>query len=138
MVLAGLNSHRTFLGLPAFTDNENADCLAGKIALNVLMDQQCDTASDNSVELDKYPDLLSDCGIYINQTKDGVILPVCVATLVPTLVLTNYTYTHFANYINDWRFTGAGIGSGGDWMVVVLSTNTPEGSFGLFTKGSIL
>ncbi|KAJ9180220.1 hypothetical protein P3X46_008492 [Hevea brasiliensis] len=128
-VLQGLNSYRTSLRLPPLSRNENAGCLAHKIA-DKLENQPCNgSAGATSVQLDNYSGLLSKCGIDINSTKDGAVLPVCVPKLVPTLVLTNYTRTQLAKYLNDSRFTGAGLGSEDDWMVVVLSTDTPSGSF---------
>ena len=58
-----------------------------------------------------------------------MILPVCVPKLVPTLVLTNYTHSSYAKHLNNSKYTGVGVGSEDDWMVVVLSTSTPTGSF---------
>ncbi|EEF49820.1 uncharacterized GPI-anchored protein At5g19250 [Ricinus communis] len=127
-VLQGINSYRTSLQLPALTKNDKAGCLADEVA-DKLQDQPCSSAGASSVQLSNYPELLSKCGIDINHTRDGAVLPVCVPKLVPTLVLTNYTHTQHAKYINDSRYTGVGIGSEDDWMVVVLSTNTPSGSF---------
>ena len=64
-----------------------------------------------------------------NNTLDGEILPICVPKLDPTTVLSNYTNSQYAKYLNDSSYTGAGIGSEKNWMVVVLSTNTSTGSF---------
>ena len=64
-----------------------------------------------------------------NNTLDGKILPICVPKLDPTAVLSNYTNSQYAKYLNDSSYTGAGIGSEENWMVVVLSTNTSIGSF---------
>lgn len=100
-----------------------------------LEDQPCTTmnAGANAVpstqnQLTNYPSLLYKCNIDPNTTIDGVVLPVCVPHLVPTLVLTNYTRSQYAKYLNDSKFTGAGIGSEDDWTVLVLSTNTPTGT----------
>ncbi|XP_050224972.1 uncharacterized GPI-anchored protein At3g06035-like [Mercurialis annua] len=127
-VLQGINSYRTSLKLPTLTKNDKAECLADEIA-DKLEDQPCTTAGANSVQLSNYPELLSKCGIDVNNTRDGAVLPVCVPKLVPTLVLTNYTHSPYGKYVNDSRFTGAGLGSEDDWMVLVLSTNNPSGSF---------
>lgn len=81
------------------------------------------------MQIDDYPDLLSKCGIDVNHTNEGVALPVCVPHLVPTLLLTNYTRTSYARFINASRFSGAGLGHEDDWMVVVLTTSTPRGDF---------
>ncbi|KAJ6974349.1 hypothetical protein NC653_030450 [Populus alba x Populus x berolinensis] len=125
-LLQGLNSYRLSLTLPALAKNKNAGCLADKIA-DKLEDQPCTAASP--VQIESYPDLLSECGIDVNHTTEGVVLPACGPHLVPTLLLTNYTRTTYSKYINDSRFTGAGLGHEDDWMVVVLTTSTPGGDF---------
>ena len=64
-----------------------------------------------------------------NNTLDREILPICVPKLDPTTVLSNYTNSQYAKYLNDSSYTRAGIGSEKNWMVVVLSTNTSTRSF---------
>lgn len=112
--------------------NGKADCLADKIA-DEIEDQPCTTGANivpsTQTQLSNYPKHLDKCKINASTTTDGVILPVCVPKLVPTLVLTNYTHTSYAKYLNNSKYTGVGVGSEDDWMVVVLSTNTPAGSF---------
>jgi hypothetical protein len=56
-------------------------------------------------------------------------MPACVPHLDPSLVLTNFPRTPYSDNLNDTKFTGAGIGSDGNWIVVVLTTSTPEGSY---------
>ncbi|KDP23526.1 hypothetical protein JCGZ_23359 [Jatropha curcas] len=135
-ILQGINSYRTSLRLPSLAQNDKASCLADKIA-DKLEDRPC-PPTPTTVQQQDYPELLEKCGIDSNHTTDGVVLPVCVPKLVQTLVLTNYTRTDHAKYLNDSRFTGAGLGSEDDWMVVVLTTNTPGGNFAgamsLFSK----
>ncbi|GAB4835840.1 hypothetical protein Ancab_000756 [Ancistrocladus abbreviatus] len=132
-LLQGLNSYRKSIGLPALTKNKNAGCLADEIA-DKIEDHPCTpAAAANAVPGTgaQYPDykkLLDKCNINPATTNDGVILPVCVPKLVPTLVLTNYTRSPYARHINDSSYTGAGIRSEDDWMVVVLTTDTPTGS----------
>lgn len=77
----------------------------------------------------QYPKLLDKCDIDINTTTEGIILPVCVHDRVATLVLTNYTQSRHAGYLNNSKYSGAGIGSEKDWTVVVLTTSTVGGSF---------
>ncbi|KAJ6996036.1 hypothetical protein NC653_012808 [Populus alba x Populus x berolinensis] len=128
-LLQGLNSYRHSLNLPALVKHTNAGCLADKIA-GKLEDEPCTSArAESPVQIDDYPDLLSKCGIDLNHTNEGVALPVCVPHLVPTLLLTNYTRTPYARFINASRFSGAGLGHEDDWMVVVLTTSTPRGDF---------
>uniref|UniRef100_A0A2C9VCY2 Uncharacterized GPI-anchored protein At5g19230-like domain-containing protein n=1 Tax=Manihot esculenta TaxID=3983 RepID=A0A2C9VCY2_MANES len=143
IVLQGLNSFRTARGLPALTINENAACLADRFADQILEDMTCSATAPyhfNPRQLDHYPELLSKCNTN-NITVGGVVLPVCVPQLAPTTVFTNYTRTDYAKYINDSSFTEAGLGSKGDWMVVVLSTSTSQNTTGPardFALGNVL
>ncbi|KAK4794423.1 hypothetical protein SAY86_012417 [Trapa natans] len=133
-LLQGINSYRTSLSLSPLSKNERAGCLASEIA-DQLGDRPCvPTVASNAIpgtgpQLSNYPSFLGKCDIHISSTRDGVILPVCVHNKVATLVLTNYTRTGYARYLNDSRFTGAGVGSEDDWTVVILTTNTQQGSF---------
>ncbi|PSR86064.1 GPI-anchored protein [Actinidia chinensis var. chinensis] len=133
-LLQGLNTYRASLNLTALTKNSNGDCFAEELA-NQFKKQPCsnttgaDTVLGTEPQLSTYPDLLAKCHLNITDTRDGQIMPVCVPNLVPNLVLANFTETQYTQYLNDSSFTGAGIGSEGDWMVVVLSTNTVGGSF---------
>ncbi|KAK3189992.1 hypothetical protein Dsin_029553 [Dipteronia sinensis] len=56
-------------------------------------------------------------------------MPACVPNLIPDLVLSNYTKSQYSNNLNDSKYTGVGIGSEGNWIVVILTTSTPEGSY---------
>lgn len=56
-------------------------------------------------------------------------MPSCVPNLERTLLLTNYTQSQYSRFLNDSKFTGVGFGTEDNWMVVVLTTNTPGGSF---------
>ncbi|KAE8684999.1 NAD(P)-binding Rossmann-fold superfamily protein [Hibiscus syriacus] len=133
-LLQDLNDFRTSVNLPAFTKNKNAHCVAKKIVDEMDDDDHpCTNPSSSSsgnkgTRLSDYPRAVSKCHIDTNTTSGAVVLPVCVANLVPTLVLTNFTRTHFSRYINDSSFTGIGISSEDDWIVVVLASNTQSGS----------
>lgn len=61
--------------------------------------------------------------------RDSVILPACVSNHDQSLVLTNFTKSEYLKNLNDSKFTGIGIGSDDNWIVVVLTTKTSEGSF---------
>lgn len=129
-LLQGLNSYRHSLNLPALVKNKNAGCLADEIADKFEHEPCSSPKASSPVLLDDYPEILSKCGIDINHTAEGVVLPTCVPDLVPTLLLTNYTRSRtYSKYANDSRFTGAGLGQEEDWMVVVLTTSTPGGDF---------
>ncbi|KAE8679294.1 hypothetical protein F3Y22_tig00111402pilonHSYRG01156 [Hibiscus syriacus] len=86
-----------------------------------------------------YPKAISKCNIDANTTSDVVVVPVCVPHLVPTLVLTNFTRTQYSRFINDSSFTGIGLSSEDDWMVVVLASNSPTGSLanGAYSYGKL-
>nr|GMC47264.1 uncharacterized GPI-anchored protein At3g06035-like [Ipomoea batatas] len=129
-LLQGINSYRQSKSLPVLAKHDKANCLAGEIA-DEIEDEPCPKPGAPSspprvANLQKH---LDKCGIDGNSTKDGMVLPVCVRKRVPTLVLTNYTQSQNAKYLNDSKFTGAGIGTEDDWTVLVLTTNTQTGMF---------
>ncbi|PQQ09217.1 putative GPI-anchored protein [Prunus yedoensis var. nudiflora] len=135
-LLQGINSYRRSLNLPALIKNDNAGCLADRIA-DDIEDLPCSSPTNGAnilpssqSPLDNLPKHLRKCKIDANSTQDGVILPVCVPKLVPTLVLTNYTHSpKYAKYLNDSRFSGVGVGSEDNWAVVVLASSNPSGNF---------
>ena len=120
--------------MTTLTKNDNAECLAEEIA-DQFKNQPCtNTTGSNTVpgtepQFPNYPSLLTKCHLNISNTRDGAVMPACVPNLDPSLVLTNFTRTTYSDNLNDTKFTGAGIGSDGNWIVVVLTTSTPEGSF---------
>lgn len=133
-LLQGINSFRTSMKLPALAKHDRAGCLADEIA-DELEDRPCTNATTAlgavgaQTRLTNYPNALDKCNVDINTTTDGVVMPVCVPKLVSTLVLTNYTHSPYARFLNDSRYTGAGLGSDDNWMVVILTTSSPAGSF---------
>ncbi|KAI3669180.1 hypothetical protein L6452_40406 [Arctium lappa] len=134
-LLQGINSFRQSRNLIALSKNDNAECMADEIA-EALEDKACSTMAGPSTTTSttqpryaNYPDVVKKCNIDINTTADGVILPACVPKRVPTLVLTNYTQSSYAAYLNNSRYTGVGIGKENNWVVVVLTTDTPSGTF---------
>ncbi|XP_020589543.1 uncharacterized GPI-anchored protein At3g06035-like [Phalaenopsis equestris] len=133
-LLKGLNAYRTSLKLSPLTENENAECLAEQIAKQ-FEDQPCsNTTGANTVpgteeQFPNFPDFLTKCHLNATVTQDASIMPVCVPDLRSDLVLSNYTKTQYSGSLNDSKFTGAGLADEGDWVVVVLSTNTSTGNF---------
>ncbi|GJR57770.1 hypothetical protein Tco_1499932 [Tanacetum coccineum] len=133
-LFSGLNSYRATLNLSTLTENDRAKCLADKIA-DQLKKQPCtNTTGSNTVpgtepEFSNYPQLLEKCHLNVTTTRDGAVLPACVPNLDPTLVLSNYTRSQYSMSLNDTKYTGVGIGSEDNWIVVVLTTNTPEGGY---------
>ncbi|KAM7279239.1 hypothetical protein ACFE04_006373 [Oxalis oulophora] len=130
----GINTYRQSLNLTTLTKNENAHCLADELA-DYMKDQPCtNTTGSNTVpgteeQISNYPQLLSKCHLNISDTRDGQTLPACVPNLDAHLVLTNFTKSQYSQYLNDSTYTGVGIGSDGNWIVVVLTTSTAEGSY---------
>ncbi|KAK9069422.1 hypothetical protein SSX86_011325 [Deinandra increscens subsp. villosa] len=139
-LLQGINSFRQSKNVAALSKNDNAACMADEIA-DELEDKACSSMAGPSIisstqpRYANYADIVKKCDIDINTTSDGVILPVCVPKRVPTLVLTNYTQSSYASYLNNSRYSGVGIGKKDDWMVVVLTTNTPAGTFANVAAG---
>ncbi|KAD4586409.1 hypothetical protein R6Q59_035279 [Mikania micrantha] len=134
-LLQGINSFRQSKNLNPLSKNDNARCMADEIA-EALENKACGTMAGPSIitsstqpRYANYPDILKKCNIDINTTADGVVLPVCVPKRVATLVLTNYTQSSYASYLNNSRYSGVGIGKEDDWTVVVLATSTPAGTF---------
>ncbi|XP_073148114.1 uncharacterized GPI-anchored protein At3g06035-like [Henckelia pumila] len=129
-LLAGINSFRQSSTVPALSKNDKAGCVADEIA-NQLEAKPCasNTTTMQSQILSDYPNVLQKCNVDVNATREGMALPVCVPHRVPTLVLTNYTQSQNSRYLNDTKFTGAGVGTENDWTVLVLTTSTPGGSF---------
>ncbi|KAG7026251.1 putative GPI-anchored protein, partial [Cucurbita argyrosperma subsp. argyrosperma] len=130
----GINSYRASLNLTALVENDNAECLAEKIA-DKFKNQPCtnttgsNTISGTEPQFDDYPNLLAKCNLNISNTRDGTIMPACVPNRVPDLVLTNFTKSQYSGKLNDTKYTGIGIGTEDDWVVVVLTTSTADGSF---------
>lgn len=130
----GINKYRASLNLTTLTKNENANCFADKIA-DQFKNQPCtNTTGANTVpgtepRFSNYPDLLTKCHLNISNTRDGSVMPACVPDLVPSIVLSNFTQSLYSGNLNDSKYTGIGIGSEDNWIVVVLTTNTSEGSF---------
>ncbi|XP_027109506.1 uncharacterized GPI-anchored protein At3g06035-like [Coffea arabica] len=134
-LLQGLNSYRRSQGAAPLQMHDKAGCLADKIA-DEIQDRPCPpggvpttTSPGIRPQLTNYPALVKECNIDINNTLDGVILPVCVPKRVATLVLTNYTLSPYSASVNSTKYTGVGIGLEDDWTVLVLTTNTAAGSF---------
>ncbi|KAL7592713.1 hypothetical protein Lser_V15G33805 [Lactuca serriola] len=133
-LFSAINSYRATLNLTTLTQNDRAKCLAEKMA-DQFKNQPCtNTTGSNTVpgtepEFSSYPDFLNKCHLNVSTTRDGSVLPACVPNLDAGLVISNYTQSQYSGYLNDTKYSGIGIGSEDDWIVVVLTTNTPEGGF---------
>lgn len=135
-LLQGLNQYRTSLNLTSLTKSERAECLASEVA-DQFKNQPCtNTTGSNTVpgtepRIPNFQNLLTKCHLNLTTTRDGQILPACVPKLDSALVLSNFTKSQYSLYLNDTKFSGVGIGSEDDWIVVVLTTSTPEGNYGV-------
>ena len=137
-VFKGINSYRQTQKLAPFTEVSKAKCLADEVAEDIEK-TPCESVNKyypstvsggGNVNIPNLSKHIEKCHINISTTSDGVILPVCVAKLEPTIVLSNYTHSdRYAQFLNNSKYTGAGLGSEDDWMVLVLTTNTASGSF---------
>ncbi|MED6218642.1 hypothetical protein PIB30_028484 [Stylosanthes scabra] len=142
-VLKGINSFRQTQNLPTLSKVPKAGCLAEEIAEDIEK-EPCENvnqfypstsrtgavAAGSNAKIPNLQKHIDKCDIDINTTTDGVILPVCVSKLEPTVVLSNYTHSdRYARFLNNSRYTGVGLGSEDDWMVLVLTTNTTTGTF---------
>ncbi|WOG83318.1 hypothetical protein DCAR_0102493 [Daucus carota subsp. sativus] len=133
-LLLGINSYRATLKLPTLTDNDKAECLAEEIAEQFKNTPCSNTTGANTVpgtepQFSDFPALLNKCKLNVTTTRDGTIMPACVPNLVQDVVLSNYTQSQYAAFLNDTKYTGIGIGSDEDWIVVILTTGTPTGNF---------
>lgn len=129
MLLAGVNTYRASLNLSSLTKDENAECLADRIA-DQFNDRLCTNTTGSNAALgavnqfSNYPQFLSQCRLNISNAGDGIILPVCVRGLRSDVVLSNFTRSQYSRYLNDSRYVGAGIATEDDWIVMVLTTNS--------------
>ncbi|KAJ7980092.1 Glycoprotein membrane GPI-anchored protein [Quillaja saponaria] len=133
-LLQGINKYRASFNLKALTKNDNAKCLADELSEQFKKQPCTNTTGANTIpgtepQFANYPNLLAKCHLNVSNTRDGVVMPACIPSLVPSLVLTNFTQSRYSDNLNDTKFTGVGIGSEDNWIVVVLTTNTPDGSF---------
>ncbi|XP_022959389.1 uncharacterized GPI-anchored protein At3g06035-like [Cucurbita moschata] len=130
----GINRYRASLNLPALVENDNAECLADEIA-EKFKNQPCtnttgsNTISGTEPQFADFPNLLAKCHLNVSNTRDGTIMPACVPNRVADLVLTNFTKSQYSGKLNDTKYMGIGIGTEDDWVVVILTTSTAEGSF---------
>ncbi|KAA8548601.1 hypothetical protein F0562_000285 [Nyssa sinensis] len=137
----GINIYRTSLNLSTLTKNDRAECLAEEIADQFKKQPCTNTTGSNTVpgtepQFSNYPSLLAKCHLNVTSTRDGAIMPACIPNLVPSLVLSNFTQSQYSGNLNNTNFTGAGIGTEASWIVVVLTTNMPGGSFAADSSAS--
>lgn len=126
--------------MSALTQNDKTECLAEEI-VDQLQDQPCTYTTGANVpgvvpQFSDYPKLLARCKLNVTTTRDGAIMPACVPDLVQDNVLSNYTHSLYSGSLNDSKYTGIGIGLDDDWIVVIFTTNTSTGGFGVGSSDS--
>ncbi|KAG0448480.1 hypothetical protein HPP92_003137 [Vanilla planifolia] len=142
-LLNDINKYRTSLNLSSFIENDNANCLANQIAKQ-FKDQPCtNTTGANTIpgteeQFPNYPDLLSHCDLNTEVTQDAAIMPACVPNLDTDDLLSNFTKSQYSGSLNDSRFAGIGLADEGNWVVMVLSTDTPTGSLAPATGAGVV
>ncbi|XP_078447262.1 putative GPI-anchored protein At5g19250 [Wolffia australiana] len=132
-LLRGINSYRAALNLTALVKNKNADCLADELAENFEPQPCSNTTGSTAIPgqdspIADYPTLLAKCRLDISVVKEAAVLPACIPGLVPAAVLANFTKSQYNEQLNSSQYVGAGVASEGNWVVLVLSTLSPEGS----------
>ena len=118
----GINAHRTSLKLTALVESDKAECFADELAEQFTMkNRPCTdaTAPGPLPTFAEYTAIVNKCALSPADTKDGVILPVCARNPTPAEVLSSFTQSPFAKYLNDTKHTSVGIGSEVDWVIVV-------------------
>ncbi|CAI8616974.1 unnamed protein product [Vicia faba] len=141
-VLKGINIYRETKNVAPLNKNDKASCLADEVA-EELQDTPCEKVNQyyptsGPGRNQRIPNLqrhIDKCDINMNTTTDRVILPVCVPKLEPTIVLSNYTHNDiYVKFLNNSKYTGVGLNSEDDWMVLVLTTTTPTRTFSAATS----
>ncbi|CAA0834763.1 Uncharacterized GPI-anchored protein [Striga hermonthica] len=138
-LVQGINQYRTSLNLTALSHNERAECLASELA-DQFKGQPCTNSTGSNTipgtepQFPNFQNLLTKCHLNVTTTRDGQIMQACVPHLDPSLVLSNFTMSQYSGYLNGTQFSGIGVGSEDDWIVVILTANTSQGDYGLGTN----
>lgn len=139
-LLHDINTYRKVLNLPVLEERDNPSCLADEIAGD-LEDKHCEDFRDyypvpgSNPKIPNFQKSVEKCKININTTKDAVIMPVCVPDLDSDALFSNYTKnSNFTKYLNNSKYTIAGVASEEDWMVLIISTGTASGDFSSATS----
>ncbi|RHN80763.1 hypothetical protein MtrunA17_Chr1g0191781 [Medicago truncatula] len=135
-LLHDINTYRKALNLPILEKNYKASCLANRIAYD-LEDKHCEYFHDFhplpgiNPEIPNFQRSVKKCDININTTRDGVVMPVCVPEIMhENDLFSNYTKnSRFTPYLNNSKYTLAGVGHDLDKMVLIIGTNTASGDF---------
>ncbi|KAK7284339.1 hypothetical protein RJT34_19084 [Clitoria ternatea] len=135
-VLEGINSFRQIKNLSSLNQVPKATCFANQVA-EEIEGMPCETFNQSSLEpspggnpkmlnLQKHIDKCDIKNVNLSSSSDGLealILPVCVSKLEPTVVLSYYTNSdYYAQFLNNSKYTGVGLGTEDDWMVLLLLT----------------
>ncbi|KAL0552526.1 hypothetical protein IC582_011642 [Cucumis melo] len=131
-----MNIYRSSKELTPMNRNSKADCFVKQIAWDFddqlplsIFTSGSNITPSNLTQLPNLPDYLTRCNIELNNTKNGLILPLHIPTLVSNLVLHGCTHSQMANYLSKPEFTSIGIGCYEQWAVFAFATDSPTGSF---------
>ncbi|TYK18317.1 GPI-anchored protein-like protein [Cucumis melo var. makuwa] len=140
-----MNIYRSSKELTPMNRNSKADCFVKQIAWDFddqlplsIFTSGSNITPSNLTQLPNLPDYLTRCNIELNNTKNGLILPLHIPTLVSNLVLHGCTHSQMANYLSKPEFTSIGIGCYEQWAVFAFATDSPTGSFNSAVKLSKL
>lgn len=126
-LLKAINKYRVSSNLTALNRTETANCIADSI-VGLIKNQSCTNANvvptpPNNTTLSNYSVPVSRCGLNSTRaSRDGLILAACD----PALALSNFTST-YNDSLASTRFSDIGIGSEGNWTIVVLLSNATVG-----------
>ncbi|KAJ6434396.1 hypothetical protein OIU84_017996 [Salix udensis] len=140
-LLENINSYRTsLLGLPALTKNKKASCLAREIADTLWNPCTTDDGPAEFVQLDDYPTELKHCLGDSSHTTDFAILPICIPgnDEQTPVNFQNYSRSQYEKYANESSYSGAGVGAGENWMVIVFVENNKSWSSAAGGKHSLV
>ncbi|TKY52209.1 GPI-anchored protein [Spatholobus suberectus] len=141
-LLRDINTYRKIFNLPVLEKSDKASCLADEIAEDLDdAHTNCEDFRDyypapgSNPKIPNFQKSVNKCKININITRDGVIMPVCVPKLDSDALFSNYTKSNrYTKYLNNSKYSVAGIGSEDDWMVLIISTNTSSGDLSSATS----
>lgn len=141
-LIQGINSYRASLNLRALSNNDNAECLVDEIA-DKFKNQPCtNTTGSNTVAgtepwFSDHLNLLAKCHLNVTNTQYGAIMPACVPSLEPSLVLSNFTKSQYSGTLNNTKYTGTGIGSKTNWLSLFWPQTHPLEALFLLLKLSV-
>ncbi|XP_010492979.1 PREDICTED: uncharacterized GPI-anchored protein At5g19230-like [Camelina sativa] len=139
-LVSGFNIYRKSINITTLAKNENAECFAEEIA-GQFNNPPCTNVTGSTLvpetdpRIQNLPKLLAKCRLNTTVIRDGAVMQFCFPKHDQNPDLTKFSPAVDQN-LNDSKFTGIGMGSesDGEWLVVVLTTNTLEGGYASTTN----